>query len=280
MSYAYILGLAPYGIIAGSVLTPLLRSLSTSPVADQLQLLQVTISSLAGAWPLEVGVCLGLTRLSQPHSVLVSAGIMVPMAVLISCLSQHLVTLALSGGVFAAAEVSAVAQLLPLVQASAIFGVFRDVVMRIHYVRGTAWQVLRLNLFLLVANLGLDVFTLSIGLGAYGLLASTVLINFSACALVWGGVAGAPGKVRSIVACCRDVALTVVLASLSWVFANWASPHVLGVVRSCCGLPAGGAALCESLSKSSAAAACAAFSIPMAVSYALLYGGYYLTFKR
>ena len=88
MSYAYILGLAPYGIIAGSVLTPLLRSLSMADEKGQLQLLQVTVCSLAR--------------------------IMIPMAVLISCMAPHLVTIALSGGVFAAAEVSVVAQLLPL----------------------------------------------------------------------------------------------------------------------------------------------------------------------
>lgn len=208
-------------------------------------------------------------------SLALSEGIMVPMAVLLSCLSPHLVTLALSGGVFAAAEVSTVAQLLPLVQASAIFGVVRDVMMRVHYVRGTAWQVLRLNVFLLVANLGLDVLALSLGLGAYGLLASTVVINFSACALVWGAIGEAPDKVRSMVVCCREVALTMLLASISWAVADWASPHVLGVVKSCCGLPIG-----ESLSRAGAAAACAAFSLPMAVSYALLYGGYYFAVKR
>lgn len=254
MSYAYILGLAPYGIIAGSVLTPLLRSLSTSPEKEQLPLLQVTISSLAS--------------------------IMLPMAVLISSLAQHLVTLALSGGVFAAAEVSAVARLIPLVQASALFGVFRDVLMRVHYVRGTGWKVLKLNVFLLVANLALDLVALGLGLGAYGLLASTVLINCSACVLVWGAIAGAPEKIRAMLVCCRDIVVSGVLAAVSWLFANWASPFLLDAIKSCWGMSEGGLVLGESLSRSGAAAACAAFSIPMAVSYVLLYGGYFFSFKR
>lgn len=254
MSYAYILGLAPYGIIAGSVLTPLLRSLSTSPASDQLQLLQVTISSLAK--------------------------MMIPMAVLFSTLAPQLVTLALSGGVFAAAEVSAVAQLLPLVQASAIFGVVRDVLMRLHYVRGTAWRVLRLNIFLLVANLALDIVALGMGMGAYGLLVSTVLINFSACGLVWGAISAAPEEVRAMLACLRNIVIAGVMTAVSWFFAGWASPLVLDVIVSCSGgISTGRLVLGESLSRSSAAAACAAFSLPMALCYMVLHGGYFFVLK-
>jgi peptidoglycan biosynthesis protein MviN/MurJ (putative lipid II flippase) len=253
MSYAYILGLAPYGIIAGSVLTPLMRSLSTARREKQLPLLQVTVSSLAL--------------------------IMVPMAVLISSLAPHLVTVALSGGVFAATEVAAVARLLPLVQASALFGVVRDVLMRVHYVQGTAWRVLRLNVYLLVANLGLDILVLALGLGAYGLLAGTVIINVAACGLLWAAITGAPEKVSTVLACLRNTAITGVLAALSWLFASWASPFVFGVIMSCSGLSADGLVLGQLLSRSAAAVACAAFSLPMVLSYMLLYGGYVLFFK-
>lgn len=255
MSYAYILGLAPYGIIAGSVLTPLLRSLSMADEKGQLQLLQVTVCSLAR--------------------------IMIPMAVLISCMAPHLVTIALSGGVFAAAEVSVVAQLLPLVQASALFGVVRDVLMRVHYVRGTGWRVLQLNVFLLVANLGLDIAALGMGLGAYGLLASTVLINFCAFVLVWGAVPGAPEKLRECLTGLGKILVTGVLTAASWLIAKWLSPVVLDFIWTNFGsVSGGGMMLGETLSRFGAALACAAFSLPMAVSYVVLYGAWYLLLRR
>jgi peptidoglycan biosynthesis protein MviN/MurJ (putative lipid II flippase) len=246
ISYAYILGLAPYGILAGSVLTPLLRALSVGHVEVQFTVVSMTVSTLAR--------------------------IMLPLALLISTLAEHLVTLALSGGVFAAAEVAAVARLLPLVQLSAMFGVVRDILMRVHYVRGTGWIVLRLNIALLVLNLALDVAVVAVGFGAFGLLASTVLINLCACVLVWWSITAAPGKARSAVACGWECLVALALSSVAWLFAHWASPAMRCQLSPLIGADMFG----QTLSRAGAAAACASFCVPMAVCYVVLLGVYQL----
>lgn len=151
ISYACILGMAPFGILSAGFLTPLLQVLPQVHPSEHVAVLLLRLPTLLR--------------------------LMLPTAASLIILAPQAVMLAFSGGAFQAQEVCQVAALLPYVQLSAAAGMLRDLLFRLHYVRGSGWLVLRLQLGMLVMNAGMNTAVLALGWGSAGIIGTAAVAS-------------------------------------------------------------------------------------------------------
>lgn len=195
MSYAYILGMAPFGILSAGFLTPLLQLLPRVRHSEQVGLLLHRLPTLL--W------------------------LLVPTAASVTVLAPHIVTLAFSGGAFQTPEVSAVAALLPYVQLSASLGLLRDVLVRMHYVRGNGWLMLSLQLGLLGMNACMNAAVLALGGGAAGIIGTSAMASGVGMLLSWWLLQCRAEESRRVWQLLQGLLVTVAATALSVGFAVW-----------------------------------------------------------
>lgn len=159
MSYACILGMAPFGILSAGFLTPLLQVLPQVPQSEHLSVLLHRLPTLLR--------------------------LVLPTAASLSILAPQAVLLAFGGGAFQGQEVTSVAALLPFVQLSAVVGMLRDLLFRLHYVRGSGWLVLRLQFSMLAMNACMNALVLGLGLGAAGIVGATAVASAIGALFAW-----------------------------------------------------------------------------------------------
>jgi len=163
MGFALLVGMAPFGVLSSAVLVPVLPRLAAAGgPAQQLQVGAEVLTSL---------LC-----------------VVAPLSALIIELARPIIVLLLSGRAFGAAEVAAVAALLPWVVVGAAAGVVREVLVRCFYARSDARFPLIVSCGALGANAALDWASYTYGWGARGLVASTAATTLASCGIMWAGL--------------------------------------------------------------------------------------------
>eukprot|EP00892_Ulva_mutabilis_P009962 jgi/Ulvmu1/7338/UM035_0127.1 len=195
ISYAYILGMAPFGILSAGFLTPLLQLLPRVHHSEQVHVLLQRLPTLLR--------------------------LIAPTAASVTVLAPHIVVLAFSGGAFQGSEVAAVAALLPYVQLSAGLGMLRDVLVRLHYVRGSGWLMLTIQLGLLPVNACINAVVLAIGAGPSGIVGTTALASGIGLLLAWMCLRCEEQDCKKAWRLLRDALVTAVAAAISAALAIW-----------------------------------------------------------
>lgn len=187
--------MAPFGILSAAFLTPLLQILPRAHHSEQIDLLLQRLPMLLR--------------------------LVLPTAASVTVLAPHAVMLAFSGGAFQGHEVAAVAALLPYVQLSAAFGMLRDVLVRLHYVRGNGWQMLTIQLGLLALNACMNAGVLALGAGAAGIIGTSAVANGTGMLLAWVSLRCGDGDWKHALRLVRVAVLTAVATLLSAGLATW-----------------------------------------------------------
>lgn len=236
IGYALLIGMAPFGIISSGVLVPLLPLLTSSRSgAEALRRLSHVIMSL---------LCVAL-----------------PLAALMAVLAPQMVFVMLSGHAFQAAEVAAVAALLPHVVCCGLTGMLRDLVTRVYYAQARGRYPMAVSVAMIVANAALDWVSVQRGWGAEGLLLATALTNGTSVVLLCAGLRGVEGAGRTGVEIARGALAVGVMAGAAAVTCN-ATLSALPTATTCLSSRAAAVVTCGVCS----AAACAVFMTLMVLT--------------
>lgn len=187
--------MAPFGILSAGFLTPLLQVL---PQVSQAEHVSVLLHRLPT-----------LLRLVLPTAA--SLCVLAPQAVLV----------AFGGGAFQGQEVTDVAALLPFVQLCAVVGMLRDLLFRLHYVRGSGWLVLRLQFAMLAMNVGMNALVLGLGMGAAGIVGATAVASAVGAFSAWVMLDGTAGDGDLLWRLAWDTVMVLLSTGVSVSLALW-----------------------------------------------------------